>query len=452
MKHPTLLFLALGTVLTFLPSCKKDDSSQLPTSFPRKQLIEQFTSQDCPYCPNGTRLIDEAVKGNESRYVRLNYYYGNTYDDFTIYPTKQLAEELNVSSLPSMMYNRSVWQWEEQPGVTASAQLVHPYYFSQLISRPAATTDISVQIKTSYDPSTRQSTITVSGKNIGEKKDITLVIMLKESGLHAEQQDSYNTWNGWEDYVHTDVVRNYLNTYEGQVLEFDGINYNVSFDYELYKSYNADNCSVVAFLIDNRTGEVLNAEETPLVSGTKGGSDFAAEGVKAVPVSDTYPETVSLPASHKNVQYLTAQYFPADYTVNGNTVIEIMMLSADVCDIEGKKYLPVAVLYVVTDGDGSTLPQGTFDFSTTGEANTALAGQRVEEEFTYYGSEFFLAKYDRLDQGYIDGYEWLLTSGTLTIETNSITFHATSLSGNELNGSFSGSITRYTGNDLSRRR
>ena len=56
------------------------------------------------------------------------------------------------------------------------------------------------------------------------------------------------------------------------MLEFNGADYEVSMDYELYESYNADNCSVVAFLTDNTTGEVINAAETPLVSGTDGGA------------------------------------------------------------------------------------------------------------------------------------------------------------------------------------
>lgn len=380
MKQKKLLCLSVSVALVLLfPSCKKNDSSQLPTSFPRKQLIEQFTSQACQYCPNGTKLIDEAVKGNENRYVRLSYHYGDNSDDFTFYYTKQLAADFNVSSLPCMMYNRAVWQWEDQAGATASDRLAHPYYFTQFISRPAATTDVSVQINTTYDAETRKSVIKVSGKNIGEQKDVTLMVVLKESGIHAVQQDSYNTWNGWEDYVHNNVARNFLNTYKGQVLEFDGTDYNVTIDYELYKSYDADNCSVVAFLIDNKTGEVINAEETPLVSGTKGGADLVSEGITAVPVPDTYPEIMTLPASHKNIEYLTAQYYLSNYTVNGNKVIEIMMLSADLYPIQGWQHLPAAILYVVTDGDGETLPTGTFDFSTSGEVNTAVAGQKIED-------------------------------------------------------------------------
>ena len=452
MKKQNLLMVSVCAVLTLFPSCKKSDSNQLPTSFPRKHLIEQFTSQSCQYCPNGTRLIDEAIKGKENQYVRLNYYYGENSDDFTIYTTKQLATELNVVSLPCMLYNRAVWDWEEQAGVTASAQLVHPYYFSQFISKPAATTTVSVKINTEYDDATRQAIIKVSGKNIGEQKDLTLVVMLKESGLHAEQMDSYNTWNGWSDYVHNNVVRTYLNTYKGQVVEFDGIEYEETIDYELYKSYDADNCSVVAFLIDSTTGEVLNAEEAPLVSGTKGGADFVSEGITAVPVPENFPETMDMPSSQTNVQYLTAQYYMADYRLNGHNVVEIMMLSADLYDIQGWKYLPTAILYVVTDGDGSTLPTGTFAFSTTGDVNTAVAGQKIEEEYTYYGSEFFLAKYSDLLQGYIRGFEWLLTSGTLTITANTITYEATTLSGKKISGSFSGEITHFTGEEMPKRR
>ncbi len=452
MKQHQLLWLSVVILSALLTSCKKDDLSQLPTSFPRKQLVELFTSQDCMYCPNGIQQIGEAIKGKESRYVRLYYAYGDNSDDFTIYPNKQLAAELGVTNLPSMLYNRNTWTWDEQIGVTAEGKVFHPYYFSQLVSEPAATTTVSVNIKTTYDASTRQSDITISGKNIGDKRDLTLFVMLKESGLHAAQEDAYNTWDGWSDYVHNNVVRAYLNTNKGQVLEFDSLDYKVNIDYELYHSYEADNCMVVAFLIDNATGEVVNAEETPLVSGTKGGADFVSEGITAVPVSDNFPETMALPSSKTDVQYLTAQYYTADYTLNGHTVVEIMMLSSDLMYIQNRIYLPMAILYVVTDGDGSTLPTGTFNFSTSGDINTAVAGQKIEEEFTYYGSEFFIAKNEELNKGYIVGYEWLLTSGTLTITENSITYEATTLSGNHVRGSFSGTVTHFTSEEMPQRR
>lgn len=435
MKHTTLFCLALCAAVTLLSSCKKDDSSQVPTSFPRKMLIEQFTAQNNPYCPNETQRIDKALQERKSQTVRLSYHIGDNSDDFTYYTNYQLADALQVTETPTTLCNRTILDRNSQEPLPA-----------------ATTTSVSVHISTTYDDATRRAVITISGKNIGEKRELTLVAILKESGLHAAQQDASNTWNGWSDYVHNNVARTFLNTYKGQVLEFNGINYEVTLDYELYKTYNADNCSVVAFLIDNLTGEVVNAEETPLVSGTKGGADFVSEGITAVPVPETYPETMPLPSSQSNIQYLTAQYNLSNYTIHGNSMVEIMLLSANLYDINGWKYLPTAILYVVTDGDGSTLPIGTFDFSTTGEVNTALAGQKIEEEFNYYGSEFFLAKYTDLLDGYIRGYEWLLTSGTLTITENSITYEATTLSGNKIRGFFSGTISHYTGEDLPRRR
>ena len=448
MKPQSICLTYVCVMLTLFSACKKEESTPLPTSFPRKQLIEQFTSQDCSYCPNGTNLIDEAISGRETQYVRLSYYCGNIYDDFTISTNVKVASALNISTMPSMLYNRAQWDWEEQTGVTASGKVMHPYYFSQFVSKAATTTTVSISINTAYDEATRMADITISGKNIGENQDINLVVMLKESGLHAVQQDSYNTWKGWADYVHNNVVRTYLNTYKGQTLEFDGINYKVSLDYELYKSYNADNCSVVAFLVDNNTGEVINAEETPLVSGTKGGSDFVSEGIKAVSVPESYPEVMAIPNSQANTQFLTAQYYLSNYTVNGNKVIEILMLSTNFYESQGSKYLPTATLYIVVDDDGSNLPIGTFQLSTSGEPGTAWAGQKIEEEFTYYGSEFILANYKDLNDGYINGFEWLLTSGSVTITDNSISFDATTLSGYHVTGSFSGQITHFTDDEM----
>jgi hypothetical protein len=146
--------------------CKKKESEPLPTSFPRKQLIEQFTSQDCTYCPNGTRQIDDVVEGNEKKYVRLNYYYGSNYDNFTVYSTKQLATDMEITSMPCMLYNRSLWEWEDENGVMASGKKMHPYYFSQVATDAATTTTASVNINTVYDAATHNVSIKVSGKNV----------------------------------------------------------------------------------------------------------------------------------------------------------------------------------------------------------------------------------------------------------------------------------------------
>jgi hypothetical protein len=55
-------------------------------------------------------------------------------------------------------------------------------------------------------------------------------------------------------------------------------------------------------------------------------------------------------------------------------------------------------------------------------------------------------------EGYIRGYEWLLTSGSLTIEESSITYEATTLSGNVTRGSYSGEIKHFTGEEAPLRR
>ena len=448
MKRQSLLCLFIISLLVMVAGCQKDykepDSPSLPTSFPRKQLIEMFTSQDCSYCPRGTQLISAAIGGNENKYVRLVHHYGDIYDDFTLPNISKLATDLDITFLPSMLYNRSFWDYEDENGDATSGKVMHPYYFSQFISQAVSTALVSVNISSAYDEQTRKSVIKVSGKNLGDNKDISLTVALKESGVLATQQDSYNTWAGWEEYVHCDVVRTYLNPYTGQALEFNGMDYEVSLDYELYKSYNPYNCSVVAYLTDNTTGEIINAEETPLVSGTEGGKDFEAKGVKAVKVSDNYPESVALPEKYSDVEFLTAQYYLADEQVNGHNVVEIMMLSSDLYQIKEANYIPLTLLYLVVDNDGSALPVGTFPISTSGEPNTVWAGARDVDNYKYYGSEFYLAKYSELNRGYISGFEWLLTSGSVTITENTITYEATTLTGSKVTGSFSGEITHFT--------
>jgi len=60
-----------------------------------KTLLIQFGSEQCALCPQATHAIDEAQKDFEFKWV---------YHDA---PTSALAEELNITALPAILFFRS---------------------------------------------------------------------------------------------------------------------------------------------------------------------------------------------------------------------------------------------------------------------------------------------------------------------------------------------------------
>ncbi len=449
MKKLILLPIVL---LVALFGCKPKDSEPADDTNKRKQLVEMFTAESAGYCPNGTRQIYNAISGKENQYVILNYYYGSIYENYTGDTINDFAEEIGVKQLPSMMLNRQEWVTEDDQEDEDGDQLFHPYYFADLTSETSSTATATIKINCTYEPATRTVKAVVSGKRLNEQQSLSLTAIIKESGLHSEQVDYLGTWEGWKDYNHCNVVRHFFTSYKGDTLDFSGNDYTVTFTYDLYYSYIPENCTVVAFLTDNTTGEVLNAEEAPLVPGTTGGLDMKSEGVTAEEVPDTYPEYFTFPAQSANAVYSTAQYYKSEYIVNGHNVAELMMLSVDYSSIEGRLHMPVATFYFIVDDDGNTLPMGTFNFSHTGEVNTAWAGEKNEAQYEYYGSQIHMVTYNNLQNGYLTGYHWLADKGTITITDNTITFSITSLAGSKINGSFAGEIKHLTLDELPARR
>ena len=53
-KISTISLLLLFAIVTFA-------TEAIPTSFPRKHLIEHFTGEACGYCPYGMESIEEYV-------------------------------------------------------------------------------------------------------------------------------------------------------------------------------------------------------------------------------------------------------------------------------------------------------------------------------------------------------------------------------------------------------
>ena len=408
------------------------DTTTLPESFARKQLIEHFTGEDCGYCPMGMDYIDKAIKGKESQYVWLSNHSGYADDEFTITESKRIASKFNVDGAPSIMLNRVKWTYTGDNGPESSVVL-HPYYLSELTRKVSATTTASVIINNTFDAAAKELKINISGQSINNE-ELQLVVAVKESGLHGPQADYYNTWEGWQDFVHTNVVRAYVSSYLGDTVHLSNHAYKNEYTLTWNEAWNADNSSVVAFII-NKSGEVLNAEEAPVVSGTTGGSDFHHEGVTAVPVPDTYPEYDTLPAGAQNVTFKNMQFSYAGKLGN-NKVFEVILIALNKIKYNGANTQPLAVIYVIADPSAKTnaLPTGTFEINSTQQAGTVWAGYRNDAEFDVNGSMLYLAQTTYLTQGYIVGNRWLLTDGTVTISNDYVQYTSTTLTGTAVTG------------------
>ena len=66
--------LSLIMLMGFSLSILAEDT--IPSSFPRKFLLEQFTGQDCPNCPNGILAINDFLRTSTENYIWIAHHVG----------------------------------------------------------------------------------------------------------------------------------------------------------------------------------------------------------------------------------------------------------------------------------------------------------------------------------------------------------------------------------------
>ena len=82
MKRLFIALLSLAA-LTFTACNTNNPDGPIPDSFPKKHLIEEFTGQDCGYCPYGMNCISDFT-ANDTNFIVVLHHYGYKQDHFTV--------------------------------------------------------------------------------------------------------------------------------------------------------------------------------------------------------------------------------------------------------------------------------------------------------------------------------------------------------------------------------
>ena len=441
MKH-FFPFLALSFALVALTSCEPKEEPQpepIPASFPKKHLIEEFTGQGCGYCPYGMDCIHDFVQ-NDTNYVLVLHHYGYQQDHFTVAGSKTITNALKVSGAPSMTINRAKTSYKED-GYKRSTLVFHP------ANLPSAdktqfdqTTYASVNIENTYDPSSRELKVTVSGALCtADYPSLNLTVLVKESGMIDTQADYYKTFEGWQEFRHTNAVRAFLTDAKGDELIVDSTrHYIAEYSVTLNDAWVPENCMVVAFLSEEFR-PVIQANQKPVVSATKGGADILHGGVTAVPVADYYPEpdAASGPKdlSSREADSLAVSNAYAEHYPSQNITLWTLQAynTSYTVSIKRTPCIPFVQLYLVTSYDPDASLIGTFPLNSTMQPGTAIAGYRDDENVEIAGSRFYYTSLSYFNQGYLNPLaQWLITEGAITITEEGWTMEGKARNGSDI--------------------
>ena len=367
------------TVLVLLCATLVASAQDVPSSFPRKYLMEHFTGDQCGYCPYGMYSMVEYSQNCSTPCIWVSHHYGFNTDEYTIPESAKIGSTCGVQGAPNMAMNRTK--------VMGTSIAFHPGYLVEdgmaetIASKCDTTAEASVVINHTYNADTRQMEVTISGQ-VGntEVTEYLLTVIIKENGLIGAQADYYWSWKtaGFREFLHPCVARDVISENQlGDTVLVANQAYSKTYTYTVSDKWVAENCNVVAYITPLAKKPIINAEETPLVAGSTGGTEYKPFGI-----TENKEPT--------NASKLKFDSLALNKVADDKLAVELVAKSSTRSDEYGPLKLAVYLEFNTPD---TILPIDTLDFVDGNELNTFSTGtvDIVEQSFAGSHMAYYLA-------------------------------------------------------------
>lgn len=246
------------------------------TTLKKRVLLEDYTGHTCVNCPKAAILAHNLKETHGDKLVLLAVHAGYFAEPTAggLFTTDFRSEAGNAwdtffgignAGNPNGMVNRIGF-----PG----NHIKSPAAWSGAVSDALATAPlIDLQMINEYDDTERKLCSHIKVRFISSiDKNLKLIVVLTESGIVAPQKNNdpaSGTTPLIENYEHNHVLRTALTTAWGSTVGFKGSANPESlvktYKHILNQNYKAENCTVVAFVYDDDTKEVLQAIEADVI-------------------------------------------------------------------------------------------------------------------------------------------------------------------------------------------
>ena len=367
-----------------------------PTFFPRKFLLEHFTSANCNQCPMGMKYIVEYLDKQTTPYIWVSHHAVYGTDEYTIPEGNAIAMNyFGMNSVPSVVFNRT-----KQDGL----MVIGAWNIENLEVKDDTVAEASVVIEHTFDAATRQLDVTVSGQVANTDRTAYLLsILIKENGLVGKQEDAYCSWKSakWKEYMHPRVVRDLVTATLGDTVKVENQAYSYSTSYILDEEWLPENCCIVAYITPLEKSPIINAEQVPVMVGTEGGEQYGPYGITEGKGPNTSINFDSIKVSKIS-----------------NEQLEVMLTSSKTIKTT---YFGICkqVGYVYVNSAANVLEPGTYPIEDSEAEGTIIAGYRVDEEERLGGSRLLYAVSADLKNSIVTPiHGWRMSSGEMTIDEN----------------------------------
>ena len=387
MKRSIIILLLLAAIKM---------SAETPTFFPRKFLLEHFTSANCNQCPMGMKYIVEYLDRQTTPYIWVSHHAVYGTDEYTIPEGNAIAMNyFGMNSVPSVVFNRT-----KQDGL----MVIGAWNIENLEVKDDTVAEASVVIEHTFDAATRQLDVTVSGQVANTDRTAYLLsILIKENGLVGKQEDAYCSWKSakWKEYMHPRVVRDLVTATLGDTVKVENQAYSYSTSYILDEEWLPENCCIVAYITPLEKSPIINAEQVPVMVGTEGGEQYGPYGITEGKGPNTSINFDSIKVSKIS-----------------NEQLEVMLTSSKTIKTT---YFGICkqVGYVYVNSAANVLEPGTYPIEDSEAEGTIIAGYRVDEEERLGGSRLLYAVSADLKNSIVTPiHGWRMSSGEMTIDEN----------------------------------
>ncbi len=256
-------------------------------STPRKVLLEQFSTGQCPNCPAATTNLTTWTSTRPD-VIWITHHAGYYTDPMTVTENTELLVFFNDGGstyAPAMMLDRQFLSPDGDPGPVFFPGTYTPGLLDDMIETPAF---VTVNMDGVYNPVTRQLDLTVSGEFVGNVADenLRLSVYIVEDGIVGTQSGITGA------YTHNHVMRDAISATFGDasvIANGDlGTTYTKNYTYTHNAAWVPANISIVAFVnnwdaanVNNRG--VLNAEKMHINDFISNVGDVNAEKFMVFP-------------------------------------------------------------------------------------------------------------------------------------------------------------------------
>ncbi|MGM9804122.1 MAG: Omp28 family outer membrane lipoprotein [Muribaculaceae bacterium] len=221
-------------------------------------LIEDFTGQNCPNCPDAMVKLSELHEAFGDAVVAVGIYggpFGKTvsgkYYPLTTETGDYYATKLNIQEQPSGYFNRKVMSTNANLWASIATELLTSKTYANLL------------ISNAYDADSRQLSIDINVESLKDYSNARLQVWLVEDNVVSRQKLSDNTTD--LEYVHNHVFRASVNDRDGDPVTLV-MNKPITKTYTttLSTEWNEANMAVVAFVFTSE--EVLQTAKLPVIN------------------------------------------------------------------------------------------------------------------------------------------------------------------------------------------